>query len=250
MPPISRVPHFRSARFPKPLHGWRAFAGEVGTIVLGVLIALGADEVVQTLQQHAEARDAEAAIRGELQLNMARMRSRWESRDCVANRIAELQALIDSAGRASGTIKTPTWVGRPQFWTLQMARWQASSQAGRAALLPASNLAHYATMYTYMENVNAEMAQEQGDWARLRALEHLQRLSPEIAFQLTGTLQEARYINWRMGVWARLLQSLSDQLHLKVVPNDVPASRSACIAMETPREQAIRESNSAYGDEP
>ena len=27
---------------PKPLHGWREFAGEVGVIVLGVLIALGA----------------------------------------------------------------------------------------------------------------------------------------------------------------------------------------------------------------
>ena len=27
---------------PKPLHGWRAFVGEVGIIVLGVLIALGA----------------------------------------------------------------------------------------------------------------------------------------------------------------------------------------------------------------
>jgi hypothetical protein len=25
---------------PKPLHGWRAFAGEVGIIVVGVLIAL------------------------------------------------------------------------------------------------------------------------------------------------------------------------------------------------------------------
>ena len=27
---------------PKPLHGWRAFVGEVGIIVIGVLIALGA----------------------------------------------------------------------------------------------------------------------------------------------------------------------------------------------------------------
>jgi len=27
---------------PKPLHGWREFAGEVGIIVIGVLIALGA----------------------------------------------------------------------------------------------------------------------------------------------------------------------------------------------------------------
>lgn len=31
---------------PKPLHGWREFAGEVGIVVFGVLIALGAEQVV------------------------------------------------------------------------------------------------------------------------------------------------------------------------------------------------------------
>ena len=31
---------------PKPIHGWRAFWGEVGIIVLGVLIALGAQQLV------------------------------------------------------------------------------------------------------------------------------------------------------------------------------------------------------------
>ena len=29
---------------PKPLHGWREFLGEVGIIVIGVLIALGAEQ--------------------------------------------------------------------------------------------------------------------------------------------------------------------------------------------------------------
>jgi len=41
---------------PKPLHGWREFVGEVAIIVLGVLIALGAEQVVEWLhwrhQQH------------------------------------------------------------------------------------------------------------------------------------------------------------------------------------------------------
>jgi hypothetical protein len=32
--------HFR---LPKPLHGWREFVGEVGIIVIGVRIALGAE---------------------------------------------------------------------------------------------------------------------------------------------------------------------------------------------------------------
>ena len=52
-------------QLPKPLHGWRQFAGEVGIIVLGVLIALGAQQVAATLQQKSDARDAEQAIRGE-----------------------------------------------------------------------------------------------------------------------------------------------------------------------------------------
>ena len=237
-------------RLPKPLHGWRAFAGEVGIIVLGVLIALGAQQVAEGVQERGEARDADRAIRGELQLNMAKLRSRAEKKACVDARIAELQALIDSAEAGGGTIKTPNWVGRPQFWTMQMARWQAVSQAGRAALLPPDDLALYGSMYAYMTNVNAAMAQEQNDWAQLRSLEHVQRLTPEMAFQLNGTLQGARYINWRMNVWTMQLQSLFDRLHLKIVPNDVPASRSACVAMTTPRDQAVKESNSYTGDEP
>jgi hypothetical protein len=38
---------------PKPLHGWREFGGEVGIIVLGVLIALGAEQIVESLFQKA-----------------------------------------------------------------------------------------------------------------------------------------------------------------------------------------------------
>ena len=34
----------------KPLRGWRAFLGEVGVVVLGVLLALGAQQLVQDVQ--------------------------------------------------------------------------------------------------------------------------------------------------------------------------------------------------------
>jgi hypothetical protein len=234
---------------PKPLHGWRAFAGEVGIIVLGVLIALGAEQVVQTIHERSEARDAESEVRGELAGNIARLKSRWAVRHCVENRVDELQRLIASAG-GNGTIVTPKWVGRPQFWTMQLARWEATSQSGRAGLLPPDELALYGGLYSFMDNVNALSAEEQMDWARLRALEHLQRLTPEMAFQLTNTLQEARYINWRMGIWTIQIETLADRLHLQAGRNDIPASRSACVPLSTPREQAVRESNSAFGSEP
>jgi len=237
-------------QLPKPLHGWRQFAGEVGIIVLGVLIALGAQQVAATFQQKSDARDAEQAIRGELETNMARMHSRQAVRACVDNRLNELQALIDSAGPGGGSIERPNWVGRPQFWTMQTSRWDATSQAGRAALIPADDLNFYGAMYSFMTSINAEGLVEQETWARLRTLEHLQRLTPDMAFQLQNDVQQARYINWRMQVWTVQLQALFDRAHLRAVRNDIPASRSACIPTSTPREEAVRRSNSFIGEEP
>ena len=50
----------------KPIHGWRAFAGEVGIIVVGVLIALTAGEIVQTLNWRAQVSEARVAMDAQL----------------------------------------------------------------------------------------------------------------------------------------------------------------------------------------
>ena len=55
-----------SFALPKPLHGWREFAGEVGIIVLGVLIALGAQQVVEDLSWRAQVRQATETLRHEV----------------------------------------------------------------------------------------------------------------------------------------------------------------------------------------
>ena len=232
----------------KPPHGWNAVAWELAIVTLGVLVALGAQQVVDDVHQRGEARDAEQAIRGELELNMAKLKSRAAKKPCVAKRLAELQALIDSAGPDGGAIKTPGWIGRPQFWTMETARWEATAQAGRAALVPPERLALYGSMYALMRSVNTATAAEQDHWAKLRNLEHMQRLSPQMAFELDTTLQQARYIDWRMSVWTAQLGSSFDRLRLRQVPNDIPPSRSVCISMNTPRAEAVKESNSPWGD--
>jgi hypothetical protein len=80
---------------PKPQHGWREFVGEVGIIFLGVLIALAAEQVVETIHGSVEAKYARQAIRTELETNMARLRSRAVQRPCVQRRLGEIQALLD-----------------------------------------------------------------------------------------------------------------------------------------------------------
>lgn len=51
---------------PKPLHGWREFAGEVGIIVLGVLIALAAEQAIETMRWHEKVNETKDLLNSEL----------------------------------------------------------------------------------------------------------------------------------------------------------------------------------------
>jgi len=163
-------------------------------------------------------------------------------RDCVARRLDEIQALLDSVGE-DGSIKTPKWVGRPQIWTLLTVRWDAESHSGRAALLPSTELADFGTMYDWMRNTYDSMLVEQGDWARLRTLEHMHKLSPEMVFELNNVLQDARYRAWRVNGQINELRGLAKQANLPTLTNQIQGTRAACLPMTMPREQAARLSN-------
>ena len=51
---------------PKPIRTWREFFTEIGVIVLGVLIALGLEQAMEALHWSYRVRDAETAMRAEL----------------------------------------------------------------------------------------------------------------------------------------------------------------------------------------
>jgi len=226
---------------PKPLHGWREFAGEVGIIVLGVLIALGAEQVVGAAHQRQEGVEAEHIIRNEISLNLGRLQSRMAIHACVDRRIEEIQKLLDNAP-AKPAIVTPGWIGRPQYWTFLDSRWQAESQAGRAALVDARRLPDYGIMYNRMQNLQDEMGLEQTDWAKLRTLEHIGRLNPAGALQFNLTLQDARYRNWRLALVTDQLFAMAQSLRLPATTNATSADRSICLPITSTRAEANRQS--------
>lgn len=225
---------------PKPLRGWRAFAGEVGIIVLGVLIALGAQQLAEDYNDLSKAREARKLIRNELATYLGRLETRASVSACIANRINEVQALVDTAAKG-GPIKRPSWVGRPQFWTALSVSWDAAAQSGHAALIPAAELADYATMYDWMQNTYDSMLIEQGSWARVRTLEHLDHLTPETAFQINAALQDARYRAWRIHSQTKDLQRIAARVGLTAKPNDIVGTRGPCLPMTTPRNVAVRQ---------
>ena len=92
--------HFR---LPKPLHGWREFVGEVGIIVVGVLIALGAEQVVQNWHWRGEVREADQRMRDDLGYDLAIAYERFAIDPCLRPRLGELRDELLNDG--------PNWPG-------------------------------------------------------------------------------------------------------------------------------------------
>lgn len=224
---------------PKPLHGWRAFVGEVGIIVVGVLIALGAEQLVEAAHQRSKASQAEDSIRAELGFNLGRLKSRMDTHECVQHRLDEIQEWLDRVGEQS-SFKAPAWIGRPQYWTYANSRWQAEAQSGGAALVDPARLSQYAIMYARMKDMLDEMTFEQTDWAKLRTLERLNTLAPSAAFEIDETLQDARYRNWRITLVSMQLFDMANGLRVGAIQNSTPASPSVCLPMTTTRAAANR----------
>ena len=88
---------------PKPLHGWRAFAGEVGIIVIGVLIALGAQQLVGNLHWRSEVRETDDRLRQEVVGDLTNAYERFAIDPCLRPRLAELRDQLLKAG--------PEWRG-------------------------------------------------------------------------------------------------------------------------------------------
>src|SRR5437764_2406251 len=107
---------------PKPLHGWRAFAGEVGIIVAGVLIGLGAEQLVEAAHWRAEARDFRDAVDHELGRNLGIYEVVMAQRACVTRRIAELERfLADSRAGRQDQLLEP--IGRPFMYSQYFSVW-------------------------------------------------------------------------------------------------------------------------------
>ncbi len=81
-------------KLPKPLHDWREFAGEVGIIVVGVLIALGAQQVVEDWNWRSKTRTAVSDLRAESENNFSLMAERVTVGPCVDVQLDRLMTYV------------------------------------------------------------------------------------------------------------------------------------------------------------
>jgi len=154
---------------PKPLHGWRAFFGEVGVIVLGVLIAIALGQLVDAIHWDAQVADARALISQDMARSNRSFAFRVAAHDCVAARLVALDAIVEQAVKHEAP-RLPGNVIPDIGNALPNSAWETSRASQSLAHFAREPLHLYGAYYLQLGNVYTFMSEEVRDWGAIEVL--------------------------------------------------------------------------------
>jgi hypothetical protein len=177
---------------PKVPHSWREFFKEYAIIVLGVLTALGLEQMVESVHERHLAHEAEDAIRQELQENIDRAAYRLTQQACIENRLDEIEALLEH-WQGDDAFPAGIHVGFPGSVGLVYERWDANLASGRFNEESPENQSQQAGLYSLIKLLDGLETKEIEEWSQLRTLELGSRaLSPAAKPMIANALSNAR----------------------------------------------------------
>jgi hypothetical protein len=185
---------------PKLFHGWRELAKEVGIIVVGVLIALGAQEAVGWLHQRVEVADARQALRLEIAADANGALYNVEEERCFS-------AVMDSnvAWLNGGPRPPPTPVGG--LYSLSESGWEVV-KVGAVAHMPLDERLGYSRFYAGVESMGWLIDNERSLFLRMVGDTANPALTPADVRRARNNIAQERILSFaHVGASAGLVQS-------------------------------------------
>ena len=141
------------------IHSWRDFLVHMGTIVLGLLIAISLEQSVEALHRRHERRHLEEALRTEAehnlrltQQNIEKLRKQQQWVDLTLNSLADAP---EQDGAFLWTVPAPP----PEFeafpFDVSQSAWTVARSSGTVALLPEDE----AQVYDRLDHESEELIQ-------------------------------------------------------------------------------------------
>jgi hypothetical protein len=177
---------------PKAAHSWREFFTEIGTIVIGIVIALGLEQSVEALHEHGLAREAREAINAEMQVDVDRIAAHQAVQPCIDKRINQITGLL-AVWAGGQPPPSGLAIGDPDDLPMVQQRWQANLNSGRFSRQSAQDQEFQTAFYTQVAILQDMGTREHYVWSELRALElGAGVLQPDLRPSLVSALQAAR----------------------------------------------------------
>jgi hypothetical protein len=219
---------------PKAIHGWREFAKEVGIIVLGVLIALGFEQVVQMWHWRHDARETREALTSELEYSALWADERIAVQKCLRDRITQLTAKLHGSGThwdadpvVLGNPRRP--VGRSLQTSLPLAyraphrpwlsdEWQTAKSSGIIDHMARSDAHNLEFVYRNVIQLDSLQTEETSLSPQLSFLSFAGTLDPQSRIQALNTLARLDYLNAMQVQSSEQMLSTLRSTHLALRP--------------------------------
>jgi hypothetical protein len=214
----------------RPREGWRVFAGEVGIIVVGVLLALGAQALSEAYKWQQDVRRSKADLDAEILSNILNGAERIAVAPCLSNRIEEL-------ARALGSNQGP-WEAMPfrpvtpdrhsvqsmpivyrmpnRVWTVDV--WEQAKGMRLFNHMKAEDLRRYSAVYEQIGDLREINSDEQSLGPKLSFLGFDSRVEPAERIQALTTLAELDTHNRNMILIAGQVAAVGTRLEGRLPP--------------------------------
>lgn len=174
----------------KPAPGLRSFLIELLIVVLGVLIALAAQQAVDGWNARGEVKEFRAALDSELGYDFGAIRDRMAQAPCINTRLDQLdqwQRLLQSGA----SLRLTSRVGRPTSLNVRTSVWE-SRTADVASHLGLDVRLAYAASYDLLDGYRDSRQIERQIWNELLDFEGAGEVDPRDVTRLRGLIERAR----------------------------------------------------------
>jgi hypothetical protein len=190
---------------PKPLHGWREFLGEVGIIVIGVLLALTAEQIVDAWHWRNEAREFRRAVDEEVALNLGYYAFDQMQAKCATQKLGELQKVLQRS-RDGQPVKLAAGIGQPLDPDQSFSVWD-SKDPQAFARLPLDIRLQYAKLYELFRATEGIAQAQNETWKKMAVVEEPGPLTLEDRRELRALVDDAGGLRFALsGNWTDVVQ--------------------------------------------
>ena len=217
---------------PKPLHGWREFAGEVGIIVVGVLIALAAEQGVESLQWAHKSHSAKSELHQQMVIAWVLGEEREALHQCADDYLSDLAKDVVSSpplwhpvpanycGARSRRVYSPP--NRP--WPTEV--WRSVETEGTVSHLGGSYSRDASLLFDFIKTMNEENAAEDSEAATLNALAYPITLTADSRTEFVRSIERLHYDNDMLTLASQQMQAQIRALGETPTPQELSILRS------------------------
>jgi hypothetical protein len=204
---------------PKPVRDWREFVGEIGIIVIGVLIALLAEQAAEALHSRHIIAEAEQSMRAELvDDDLPQAYVRMAMAPCLTAQLGQLRQALDARMPAAEFhALAMSYVPPLRSWDSESRKAMLASSA--AARMTSDRLLGWAQAYTMIPIMQTDATAELALEGRLRRT----RLAsgpwtPARADEVSDIIDDLKFLNRGITGEAYVLAQSTAQEGMRLTP--------------------------------